>query len=125
MINLGPATRVFLAAGPTDMRKGFDGLADLVRHRLECNPLDGHLYLFCNKRKNRLKALYWDGSGLWVCNKRLERGRFSWPGIEEAAIKVSLQTEELSMLLGGIELERTRRKNWWRRSPHEQLKKVA
>ena len=116
MINLGPATRVFLAAGATDMRKGFDTLADLVRHRLECDPLNGHLYLFCNKRKNRLKALYWDGSGLWICNKRLERGRFSWPAAEESSTRIALSNEELSMLLGGIELERTRQKDWWRRT---------
>jgi transposase len=115
MINLGPATRIFLAAGSTDMRKGFNGLSALVKDRLECNPLDGHLYLFCNKRRNRLKVLYWDGSGLWICNKRLERGRFSWPMAEESAAKISLNTEELSLLLGGIELERTRRKDWWRR----------
>jgi len=114
MIHLGPATRVFLAAGPTDMRKGFDGLADLVRHRLECNPLDGHLYVFCNKRKNRLKVLYWDGSGLWSCNKRLEKGRFSWPELNDTTARITLAHEELNLLLGGIELERTRRKDWWR-----------
>jgi transposase len=57
MIQLGPATRVFLAAGPTDMRKGFDGMADLVRHRLAADPLNGHLYRFCNRRKTRLKIL--------------------------------------------------------------------
>ena len=116
MISVGPATRVFLATGPTDLRKGFDSLAGLVRHRLESNPLDGHLYVFCNQRRNRLKILCFDGSGLWICQKRLERGQFSWPRLEEAASKVTLKSEELSLLLGGIELERTRSKNWWRRS---------
>lgn len=115
MINLGPATRVFLAAGPTDMRKGYDGLADLVRHRLQGNPLDGHLYLFCNARRNRVKVLCFDGSGLWICSKRLERGLFSWPALDEGKATVTLKPEELSLLLGGIELERTRLKNWWRR----------
>lgn|SRR5262245_30399858 len=115
MIHLGPATRIFLAAGPTDMRKGFDGLADLVRHRLDCNPLDGHFYIFCNKRRSRLKVLFFDGTGFWICNKRLERGKFSWPSVAEAAAKVSLKPEEVGLLLGGIELERTRVKNWWRR----------
>ena len=115
MINLGPATRIFLAAGSTDMRKGFNGLSALVQDRLESNPLDGHLYLFCNKRRNRLKVLYWDGSGLWICCKRLERGRYSWPTTQENTAKVILSTEELSLLLGGIELERTRQKDWWRR----------
>lgn len=114
MIALGPATRVFLAAGPTDMRKGYDGLADLVRHRLQSNPLDGHLYVFCNKRRNRIKALYFDGTGLWVCNKRIERGQYSWPSLEHAEDKVSLEPAQLSLLLAGIEVERTRMKNWWR-----------
>ena len=116
MISLGPSTRVFLAAGPTDMRKGFEGLTDLVRHRLEADPLNGHLYLFCNKRRNRVKILCFDGSGLWICTKRLERGCYSWPTIDATAARVSLQPEEVSMLLSGIELERTRSKNWWRRS---------
>ena len=116
MINLGPATRVFLAAGATDMRKGYDGLAGLVRDRLQGNPLDGHLYLFCNGRRNRVKILCFDGSGLWIFSKRLERGLFSWPALEDDKTSVTLKPEELNLLLGGIELERTRLKNWWRRS---------
>lgn len=115
MIQLGPATRVFLAAGPTDMRKGFNGLTDLVRHRLAADPLNGHLYLFCNQRRNRLKILCFDGSGLWICSKKLQRGCFSWPELEANTVSVSLKPEELSMLLAGIELERTRLKNWWRK----------
>ena len=116
MISVGPATRVFLAAGSTDMRKGFDGLADLVRHRLEADPLNGHLYVFCNKRRNRVKILCFDGTGLWLCTKRLEKGCYSWPELEGVAAGVTLRSEEISLLLGGIELERTRSKNWWRRS---------
>ena len=61
------------------MRKGFEGLYGLVRDRLSCEPLSGHLFLFCNGQHNRLKVLVWDGSGLWVCAKRLEKGRFTWP----------------------------------------------
>ena len=116
MIQTGPATRVFLAAGPTDMRKGFDGLADLVRHRLASDPLNGHLYLFCNKRRNRVKVLCFDGTGVWVCSKKLQKGSFSWPAAEADVPHVRLQSEELALLLGGIELEKTRLKNWWRRS---------
>jgi transposase len=116
MIPVGPATRVFLAAGPTDMRKGFEGLADLVRHRLQGDPLSGHLFVFSNRRRNRLKLLYWDGSGLWVCSKRLEKGCFSWPSAEEGGVRISLKAEELALLLGGIELERTRLKDWWRQA---------
>jgi transposase len=98
------------------MRKGFDGLYGLVRARLLCEPTSGHLFLFSNARRNRLKILYWDGSGLWNCAKRLERGRFSWPSVSsEAETKVLLSHEELALLLGGIDLSRTRRKEWYRR----------
>ena len=67
MFGLGPATRIYLAAGITDMRKGFEGLYGLVRDRLSCEPLSGHLFLFCNAQRNRLKVLVWDGSGLLPC----------------------------------------------------------
>ena len=67
MFGLGPATRIYLAVGSTDMRKGFEGLYGLVRDQLGLGPLSGHLCLFCNKERNRLKVLFWDGSGLWVC----------------------------------------------------------
>jgi transposase len=116
MFGLGPATKVYLALGATDMRKGFDGLYGLVRDRLSCEPTSGHLFLFCNARRNRLKILYWDTSGFWICAKRLERGRFSWPSVSsEAETKVLLSHEELALLLGGIDLSRTRRKEWYRR----------
>ena len=115
MFGLGAATRIYVAVGSTDMRKGFEGLYGLVRDKLGLDPLSGHLCLFCNKGRNRLKVLYWDGSGLWICAKRLERGRFSWPSDGEQSARVTLSHEELSLLLGGIELTRTRRKNWYRK----------
>ena len=115
MFGLGPATRIYLAAGATDMRKGFDGLYGLARDRLECEPLSGHLFVFANARRNRLKVLYWDGSGLWVCAKRLEKGRFSWPEVAAGEAKVTLSHEELALLLGGMDLARTRRRQWYRR----------
>jgi transposase len=116
MFGLGPATKVYLALGATDMRKGFDGLYGLVRDRLMCEPTSGHLFLFCNARRNRLKILYWDSTGLWICAKRLERGRFSWPSVSnEDETKALLSHEELALLLGGIDLSRTRRKQWYRR----------
>ena len=65
MFGVGAATRVYLAVGATDMRKGFDGLQHLVRAQLEADPLSGHLFLFCNRPRTRLKVLFWDGSGLW------------------------------------------------------------
>ena len=115
MFGLGASTRVYVAVGSTDMRKGFEGLYGLVRDQLGLDPLSGHLCLFCNKGRNRLKVLYWDGSGLWICAKRLERGRFSWPSDGEQSTRVTLSQEELSLLLGGIDLTRTRRKNWYRK----------
>jgi transposase len=90
------------------MRKGFEGLYGLVRDRLSCDPLSGHLFLFCNAQRNRLKVLVWDGSGLWICAKRLEKGRFTWPQSGDAQGKVVLTHEELSLLLGGIELAKTK-----------------
>ena len=99
MFGLGPATRIYLAAGATDMRKGFDGLYGLVRDRLLCEPLSGHLFLFCNAQRNRLKVLLWDGSGLWVCAKRLPKGCFSWPQSGDAQGKLVLSHEELSLII--------------------------
>jgi transposase len=116
VFGLGPATRIYLAVGATDMRKGFEGLYGLVRDRLGLEVQSGHLFLFANARRNRLKVLYWDGSGLWVCAKRLERGRFSWPVAEDQSDRVNLSHEELSLLLGGIDLTRTRRKEWYRKT---------
>ena len=72
MIPVGPATRIYLAAGAKDLRKSFEGLSDQVRHRFKEDPLSGHLFVFANRPRTRIKVLYWDGSGLWVCAKRLE-----------------------------------------------------
>jgi len=118
VIAAGPATRVFLVSGATDMRKGFGGLAALVRSRLGEEPLSGHLFAFANASRTRLKILFWDGSGLWVCSKRLERGRFHWPtleGVDGPRPKIRLSAAELSMLLGGLDFSRAQKRNWWRR----------
>jgi len=113
VFGLGPATRIYLAAGVTDMRKGFEGLYGLVRDRLSCEPLSGHLFLFCNAQRNRLKVLVWDGSGLWVCAKRLEKGRFTWPQSGDAQGKVVLSHEELSFVIR------------WHRSGQDQAQAVV
>jgi len=115
MFTIGPATRIYLAAGPTDLRQGFNGLSARAQQVLAADPLSGHLFVFCNRTRSRVKVLFWDGSGLWLCAKRLEEGRFSWPVVQEGVGRVSLRAEELTLLLGGIELERTRAKEWWRR----------
>jgi transposase len=117
MFGLGPATRIYIALDAVDMRKGFDGLYGLVRDHLGQDPQSGHLFLFSNRSRTRLKVLVWDGSGLWVCAKRLERGRFGWPAADGSR-SVNLRPEELAMLLNGLELKQARpRKNWLRNSP--------
>ena len=117
----GPATRICLAVGATDMRKGFEGLYGLARDRLQCEPLSGHVFLFCNAQRNRLKVLFWDGSGLWVCAKRLEKGRFHWPEARAGQAKVVVTHEELAMLIGGIDLRTATTRKWYRRGVAEQV----
>ena len=118
MIPTGPATKVFLALGTTDLRKGFEGLGDLVRHRLKEDPLSGHLFAFTNRNRTRIKLLYWDGSGTWLLAKRLAKGRFSWPGDEGTPTDAGLRilAEELTLLLSGIDLEKTQSRPWWRKA---------
>ena len=115
MFGVGAATRIYVATGATDMRKGFDGLYGLVRDQLLCDPLSGHLFLFSNAQRNRLKILFFDMTGLWVCAKRLEVGRFHWPTADDAQAKIVLSHEEFAMLLGGIDLAQTRPRKWYRR----------
>lgn len=115
MFGLTTATRVFVAAGATDMRIGFDGLFGLVRDTLGEDPLSGHLFVFANRDRTRIKILVWDGSGLWVCAKRLERGRFAWPLAGEGCQRIPMRGEELTMLLSGIDLRQTKRRQWFRR----------
>ena len=116
MFGVGPATRIYLAAGATDMRKGFEGLYGLVRDHLLCEPLSGHIFVFANAGRNRLKLIFYDGSGLWVCAKRLEKGRFGWPAGKGASI--TMRPEELAMLVNGMDLTQARpRKNWMREIP--------
>ena len=117
MFGLGPATKIYVATEAVDMRKGFEGLYGLVRDHLGQDPLSGHLFLFTNRTHTRVKALVWDGSGLWVCAKRLERGRFQWPEAKETH-SVTMRPEELGMLINGMDLAQARsRPNWYRREP--------
>ena len=120
MFGVGAATRIYVATGATDMRKGFNGLYGLVRDQLLCDPLSGHLFLFSNSQRNRLKILFWDGSGLWVCAKRIEKGRVYWPEADSAQNKIVLSHEELALLLGGIDLAQTQRRRWYRKAVVEE-----
>lgn len=121
LFGLGLSTRIYLGVEAVDMRKGFDGLYGLVRDHLGQDPISGHLFLFTNRSRTRLKALVWDGSGLWVCAKRLEKGRFRWPAAADsggAASSVTMRAEELAMLLNGLDpAEAKPRKNWLGRAP--------
>ncbi len=116
MLNLPLNYKIFLAVGATDLRKSFNGLYAMAANELKEDPLSGALFLFCNKRRNRVKALYFDGTGLWVLAKRLEEGRFSWPsGVEVKDGKLPLPPEALTMLLNGIDLKGTQMRPWYQR----------
>jgi len=115
VFGFGPATRIYVAAGATDMRKNFNGLFGLVRDHLGCDPESGHVFVFTNARRNRLKLLVYDGSGLWVCAKKLDGGRFRWPDADSTVKKLVLSSEELALLLGGIDLTQTRPRKWYRK----------
>ena len=116
MLSFGGARRVWLAVGSTDLRKNFDGLHALVVSRLGGDPLSGDVFVFANRRLTRIKVLHFDGSGLWICAKRLERGRFAWPmdAGQAGSAAAALTLEELTMLLGGIDLAQSRHRRWWR-----------
>jgi len=116
VFGLGLATKVYVAIEAVDMRKGFEGLHGLVRDQLGHDPLSGHLFLFSNRTRTRLKALVWDGSGLWVCAKRLEKGRFRWPAPSQKQPSVTMRAEELSMLVNGLDLKQVQPRKWYRRS---------
>ena len=101
MIGLPSGTRVWLAAGMTDMRRGFDGLAAIAQEKLGADPFGGHVFVFRGRRGDLIKLLWWDGDGFCLFAKRLERGRFIWPQATEGSVHLS--TAQLSMLLEGID----------------------
>ncbi len=114
MLTLPPTVRVFLAPGITDMRKSFDGLAAATTRVIRKDPLSGHVFVFCNRRRHLMKVLVWDGSGFCIFAKRLERGTFAWPAGDKP---MELRGEQLSLLLSGIDLRRTRQRRWYARPP--------
>lgn len=112
MSSLLPTSAIFVATDPVDLRKAFDGLATLVRQSLGQDPLSGSVYIFSNRQRNRLKVLFWEPGGYWLCNRRLEEGTFRWPRPD--AVCVRLNRQELALLLGGIDLSETRQRKWYR-----------
>ena len=104
MITLASGTRIWIVAGVTDLRRGFTGLSAQVQTALEQDPFSGHVFIFRGKRGDLVKLLWWDGDGLCLFSKRLERGRFIWPQAEDGT--VALSRAQLSMLLEGIDWRR-------------------
>jgi len=109
-LDAGLGVRVYLCTSPTDMRKGFDSLAALVRESLGYDPLSRHLFLFAGRGKDRLKILYWDTDGFAIWYKRLEEGTFRLPTPKKAGASVELKASELAMLLAGIDLTSIKRR---------------
>ena len=97
------STRVYLAPGSTDMRKAINGLSILVESRLQLDPFSGHLFVFCNRRRNILKILYWDRNGFCLWQKRLEKHYFRWPQSEKQILEIDQR--QLSWLLEGLEFQ--------------------
>ena len=110
MLSIATGTRIFFAAGATDMRKGFDGLQGIVSGVLEQDPLSGHLFLFVNRRRDKLKILYWDGDGLAIWYRRLEQGTFQMPHVVDDQKSAEIRSEELTMLLRGIDYHNVQRR---------------
>jgi transposase len=116
MLSFSGSLKVFLAVEPCDLRKSFNGLHGLVSERLGEDPRTGALFVFCNRRRTRLKVLYFDGTGLWVLTKRLEAGTFSWPkGADPQKAKLKLTPEAFAMLTDGVDLRGARMRPWYER----------
>lgn len=116
MLSFPSSLRIYVALDPCDMRKSFNGLYALAEETLKEDPRSGALFVFCNKRRNRLKILYFDGTGLWVLAKRLEQGTFSWPKPSGSGqVKLKLAPEGLAMLTDGIDLRDGCRRGWFER----------
>ena len=111
MLALTSAVRIFVAVAPIDLRRGFEGLSAHVETVLQERVLEGGLFVFTNRRRNRLRLLWFDGTGLWQATKRLEGGTLHWPGGQGAT--VGLRPEQLSALINGLEV--TERAGWYRR----------
>jgi len=114
-LDQGLRVRVLLCTSPTDMRKGFDTLAVLVRDGLGYDPMSGHLFLFVGRRRDRIKILYWDRDGYALWYKRLEKGTFRMPVAKADAASIELKASELAMLLEGIDLRSIKRRQRFRR----------
>lgn len=109
MLNL-ESRPAYLKCGPTDMRKSINGLSELVQSGFEISPFEGALFVFCNRNRDRVKILVWDGDGFWLLFKRLEKGHFRWPQPGDSQI-MTLSNEELAVLLDGVKVELKLKRN--------------
>lgn len=123
MLTLPSSVRIYVAAEPTDLRRGFDGLAAATRSVIGQSPLSGHLFVFLNRRRNRVKILVWDRTGYLLLYKRLERGSFELPTAPAPGHRhVEVDSAELGLMLEGLDLRgASRRKRWYRRAEEEQV----
>jgi transposase len=117
MLSLPPAVRIWLATRATDLRKSFDTLAELVRQHLQADPFSGHLFVFRNRRADRIKLLYWDEDGFVIVYKRLEQGSFRFP--TAAGEGLEIRAADLQLLLDGVDVASVKRQRRYRR-PHPQ-----
>ncbi len=115
MLAFPGGVRIYVAVQPVDMRKQFNGLWTAAQEQLGEDPKCGAVFCFINKDRTRLKLLYWDGTGVWVLAKRLEKGRFSWPAATDDRRKLALTPEALALLVGGVELKHGSLKAWYER----------
>ena len=113
MLTIPPSVRIWLASKPVDMRRGHDGLMAIVRNEWKLDPFTGHLFCFVGKRLDRIKILVWDRGGFVLWYKRLERGRFRMPVVEEGQTTVQIDGGQLGMLLEGVDWSRVRRPRRW------------
>ncbi|HEX5051114.1 MAG TPA: IS66 family insertion sequence element accessory protein TnpB [Planctomycetota bacterium] len=117
MLSLPTSVRIYLSRGATDMRKSIDGLAAVTKEVLQHDPLSGHLFVFCNARRDRIKILYWERTGFWLLHKRLERGTFAWPLPATSDVKqIEMSSSDLAALLGGLDLRDAKRRRWYART---------
>lgn len=115
MLSFPPAVRIWLASQAVDLRRSFDGLAEQVRQQMLADPLSGHVFVFRNKRSDRVKLLYWDEDGFVIVYKRLEEGTFHWPTVPPGQASVTVRAAELAMLLDGLDWPNARRSRRYQR----------
>lgn len=113
MFSFSASLRIYLGVEPVDMRKSFNGLFAQAKRHLGRDPLDGAVYMFANRRRTLVKILYWDGTGIWVLAKRLERGTYWWPASGGDSADLAIASESLAMILSGVDLKQGSLRPWY------------